>query len=205
MRGLVQRVLRAKVTVAGEVVVSGVFCPVPNSTITRGNAGVTLAVATAMSLLAIGCPAGVVKSGAARTPHCEGSVLVRSKRHTLPFRSPPYTYLVVLSVEKLSAHPETRARPDGSVVPLDRWAVPRALRGESQGNVEYSLRRKDTGEEWFGSYSFSPIRGEAGAIAAPAAVMNAITNAIGSEHIDMPATPAAVWQAVKKSAPARAA
>jgi carbon-monoxide dehydrogenase large subunit len=47
--------------------------------------------------------------------------------------------------------------------------------------------------------------GEAGAIAAPAAVMNAITNAIGTEQIDMPATPAAVWQAVRKSAPARAA
>jgi carbon-monoxide dehydrogenase large subunit len=47
--------------------------------------------------------------------------------------------------------------------------------------------------------------GEAGAIAAPAAVMNAITNAIGTEQIDMPATPAAVWRALKQSAPARAA
>jgi carbon-monoxide dehydrogenase large subunit len=47
--------------------------------------------------------------------------------------------------------------------------------------------------------------GEAGAIAAPAAVMNAITNAIGTEQIDMPATPAAVWRALQQSAPARAA
>jgi carbon-monoxide dehydrogenase large subunit len=47
--------------------------------------------------------------------------------------------------------------------------------------------------------------GEAGAIAAPAAVMNAITNAIGTEQIDMPATPAAIWRALKQSAPARAA
>jgi carbon-monoxide dehydrogenase large subunit len=47
--------------------------------------------------------------------------------------------------------------------------------------------------------------GEAGAIAAPAAVMNAITNAIGTEQIDMPATPSAVWRAIQKSAPARAA
>src|SRR5262245_2513238 len=39
--------------------------------------------------------------------------------------------------------------------------------------------------------------GEAGAIAAPAAVMNAITNALGTEKIDMPATPAAVWQALQ--------
>jgi aerobic carbon-monoxide dehydrogenase large subunit len=41
--------------------------------------------------------------------------------------------------------------------------------------------------------------GEAGAIAAPAAVINAITNAIGTENIAMPATPAAVWAAIQKS------
>jgi carbon-monoxide dehydrogenase large subunit len=37
--------------------------------------------------------------------------------------------------------------------------------------------------------------GEAGAIAAPAAVMNAITNALGTENISMPATPEKVWRA----------
>jgi carbon-monoxide dehydrogenase large subunit len=42
--------------------------------------------------------------------------------------------------------------------------------------------------------------GEAGAIAAPAAVVNAITDAIGSENLSMPATPAAVWAAIRKSA-----
>jgi aerobic carbon-monoxide dehydrogenase large subunit len=41
--------------------------------------------------------------------------------------------------------------------------------------------------------------GEAGAIAAPAAVINAITDAIGTEHIAMPATPQAVWAALQKS------
>jgi aerobic carbon-monoxide dehydrogenase large subunit len=41
--------------------------------------------------------------------------------------------------------------------------------------------------------------GEAGAIAAPAAVMNAITDAIGSEDIAMPATPQAVWAAIRKT------
>jgi carbon-monoxide dehydrogenase large subunit len=41
--------------------------------------------------------------------------------------------------------------------------------------------------------------GEAGAIAAPAAVINAITDAIGSEDIAMPATPAAVWKALQKA------
>jgi carbon-monoxide dehydrogenase large subunit len=40
--------------------------------------------------------------------------------------------------------------------------------------------------------------GEAGAIAAPAAVINAITDAIGSEDLAMPATPQAVWAAIEK-------
>jgi carbon-monoxide dehydrogenase large subunit len=47
--------------------------------------------------------------------------------------------------------------------------------------------------------------GEAGAIAAPAAVVNAITDAIGSEEIAMPATPQAVWAAIRKANAARAA
>ncbi|MFY9838111.1 MAG: hypothetical protein WAK55_16905, partial [Xanthobacteraceae bacterium] len=41
--------------------------------------------------------------------------------------------------------------------------------------------------------------GEAGAIAAPAAVINAITDAIGTEELAMPATPQAVWAALQKS------
>ena len=40
--------------------------------------------------------------------------------------------------------------------------------------------------------------GEAGAIAAPAAAINAITNALGTAHIDMPATPGKIWQALNK-------
>jgi carbon-monoxide dehydrogenase large subunit len=39
--------------------------------------------------------------------------------------------------------------------------------------------------------------GEAGAIAAPAAVMNAVTDALGIKTFDMPATPARVWQALQ--------
>lgn len=47
--------------------------------------------------------------------------------------------------------------------------------------------------------------GEAGAIAAPAAVINAITDAIGSEEIAMPATAPAVWAALQKTRPRQAA
>ncbi len=41
--------------------------------------------------------------------------------------------------------------------------------------------------------------GEAGAIAAPPAVVNALTDALGHEDIAMPATPQAVWRAAQKS------
>ena len=40
--------------------------------------------------------------------------------------------------------------------------------------------------------------GEAGAIAAPPAMINAITDALGHEDIAMPATPQAVWRAIQK-------
>jgi carbon-monoxide dehydrogenase large subunit len=44
--------------------------------------------------------------------------------------------------------------------------------------------------------------GEAGAIAAPAAVINAITHAIGSEDLPMPATSQTVWAALQKTSQA---
>ena len=47
--------------------------------------------------------------------------------------------------------------------------------------------------------------GEAGAIAAPAAVINAITDAVGSEDVAMPATPKAVWAALAAMPSPRAA
>ena len=50
--------------------------------------------------------------------------------------------------------------------------------------------------------AFNPLGvkgcGEAGAIAAPAALMNAITDALGHEDITMPATPQTVWRAIQK-------
>ncbi len=47
--------------------------------------------------------------------------------------------------------------------------------------------------------------GEAGAIAAPAALMNAITDALGHENIAMPATPQAVWRAAQATTRKQAA
>lgn len=53
---------------------------------------------------------------------------------------------------------------DGTPAPFDMWAMPRALRGEVASNSEYRLCRKDTGESWWGSYNFAPIRDEDGKI-----------------------------------------
>ncbi len=64
---------------------------------------------------------------------------------------------------------------DGKPAPLDQWAVPRALRGEAVTNAEYSLRRKDTGETWVGSYSFGPIRDKDGRIVGSVVVGRDIT------------------------------
>lgn len=41
--------------------------------------------------------------------------------------------------------------------------------------------------------------GEAGAIGSPPAVINAVTDAIGILHIDMPATPEKVWRAIQQA------
>ncbi len=65
--------------------------------------------------------------------------------------------------------------PDGTLAPLDMWAVPRALRGETATNAEYGLRRKDTGETWIGSYSFGPIRDKNGVIVGSVVVGRDIT------------------------------
>jgi carbon-monoxide dehydrogenase large subunit len=47
--------------------------------------------------------------------------------------------------------------------------------------------------------------GEAGAIGSPPAVINAITDAIGTEALQMPATPAKVWAAMNAARPRMAA
>ena len=45
--------------------------------------------------------------------------------------------------------------------------------------------------------------GEAGAIAAPAAIINAVVDALsplGVKNLDMPATPERIWQAIQEAA-----
>ena len=45
--------------------------------------------------------------------------------------------------------------------------------------------------------------GEAGAIGAPAAVMNAITDALGVKDVAMPATAQTIWKHLQESSHAR--
>ena len=66
-------------------------------------------------------------------------------------------------------------QPDGTPAPLETWAVSRALRGEKGTSAEYTLRRKDTGETWVGSYSFAPIRDKNGAIVGAVVVARDVT------------------------------
>lgn len=53
---------------------------------------------------------------------------------------------------------------DGKLLPLERWAVPRALQGETAVNLVFTLRRRDTGDTWVGSYNFAPVRDTQGCI-----------------------------------------
>ncbi|CAH2602762.1 Histidine kinase [Rhodovastum atsumiense] len=46
----------------------------------------------------------------------------------------------------------------GAPVPCEQWPVARALRGETAVALVARLRRRDSDETWFGSYSFAPIR-----------------------------------------------
>jgi PAS domain S-box-containing protein len=70
---------------------------------------------------------------------------------------------------------------NGDKAPVEQWAVPRALRGETAANAVYSLRRRDTGETWVGSYSFGPIRDRDGRIAGSVVVGRDITERMALE------------------------
>jgi PAS domain S-box-containing protein len=52
--------------------------------------------------------------------------------------------------------------PDRSPVPVDRRPLSRVMRGESVPPVELRGLRRDTGQEWFYSFSGEPIRDDAG-------------------------------------------
>lgn len=74
--------------------------------------------------------------------------------------------------------------------------------------MDYVMPRADNVPSFVVGYKNTPCPhnplgvkgcGEAGAIAAPAAVINAVSDAIGVGHIDMPATPEKVWRAMRQA------
>jgi len=75
---------------------------------------------------------------------------------------------------------------NGKLAPIDMWAVPRALKGETVSNAEYMLQRKDTREKWWGNYSFAPIRGKDGNIMGSVVVARDITEQkIGEKELKL--------------------
>lgn len=64
---------------------------------------------------------------------------------------------------------------NGVKLPLFQWVVSRALRGESGKNVEFTLKHKELGEEWIGSYNFGPYFNQHGDIAGSVVVARDIT------------------------------
>lgn len=84
---------------------------------------------------------------------------------------------------------------NGDPAPFEHWAVPRALRGETASDVEYGLQRKDTGEAWVGSYSFSPIRSQEGQIVGSVVTARDIT-ALKQAQADLESSHAALQRLI---------
>jgi PAS domain S-box-containing protein len=72
---------------------------------------------------------------------------------------------------------------DGTPAPFEMWALPRALRGETGSNIQYMLRRKDTGEKWWGSYNFGPTRNSDGKITGAVIAVREITELKQAEEL----------------------
>jgi signal transduction histidine kinase len=84
---------------------------------------------------------------------------------------------------------------DGTPLPPQRWPARRALGGETGINVEFTIRRQDSGERWIGSYSFAPIRAAGGAIDGAVLVMRDVT-ALHTIHAELQASHAALRRLV---------
>jgi PAS domain S-box-containing protein len=65
---------------------------------------------------------------------------------------------------------------DGRSVPVEEWPVSRVLRGETVVDWELRGRRRDTGREWFFSFSGGPVRDARGAQALALVITRDVTN-----------------------------
>jgi PAS domain S-box-containing protein len=71
---------------------------------------------------------------------------------------------------------------DGTPCPADELVVPLALRGESGTGAVRLLKRKDTGESWFGSFNYGPVRNEKGDIVGAVLTARDITASRAAEQ-----------------------
>lgn len=79
------------------------------------------------------------------------------------------------TLEAFFEHLDVRGMPRDELLPLSQWGIYDALRGRTLIDVEYSLRRRETGEQWIGSYNFSPIRSSEGEILGAVGVARDVT------------------------------
>ena len=85
------------------------------------------------------------------------------------------------SLAQLQAIMELYAE-DGTLAPFENRPVPRALQGVAATNVEYILRRKDTGQTWVGSFSYGPLRETDGTIVGSVVTARDITEIKRTEN-----------------------
>ena len=71
----------------------------------------------------------------------------------------------------------------GERVPLDEWPIPRALRGEAAAGIEYLLRRLDSDASRVGSFSYAPIRSDAGGVVGCVITARDVTAAKAAEAL----------------------
>ncbi len=64
---------------------------------------------------------------------------------------------------------------EGNFVPLEQWAMSRALRGESYSGYELQVHRRDTGKTFIGSYCGAPVYDSQGNLALAIVTMRDIT------------------------------
>jgi PAS domain S-box-containing protein len=72
--------------------------------------------------------------------------------------------------------------PDGQPLPAEQWPAARVLRGETLSDLELRGRRRDSGREWYFSFSGAPVRDESGAQILGAVVTRDVTEHKRAEH-----------------------
>ena len=71
---------------------------------------------------------------------------------------------------------------DGSFMPFEEWPLARVIKGETFANYELQVRRIDTGNSWFASYSGTPVHNKAGEITLVLLTNRDITKRIQAEE-----------------------